>query len=532
MLIRTLALAALLGPAAAAQPLTLTPRADADAALPPSVRTFEVTREGSALRAVLVRADLDADDWALEAVLSDAGSETVRSFADDEGVFVAVNGGYFGSGQSFSLVLNDGVTLTPNIRALTRSGTPFYPTRGAFGVDAARSADVAWVYTPSGDVTYAYPVPSPNAPGAPQPQPTAAGGTVWDVETAIGGGPVLVQDGRADLTWTEEVFFGGSGVDTTSARARTAVGYTAGGEVLIVAVAESNGLTLPALAALLVELGAVEAVNLDGGGSTALWAGGVGLVTSPRPVVSALRVRRPGGAAPRDSLVFDTGDAGYREIGDWFESANTPFYGSTPSRLNETGRGDDRAVFVFDTPDPQTSYRVEAWWTPAANRAVDTPFTVYHEGEGTTFRVDQSDAAAVGQWVALGVVDRLAPGDSLVVTDDATGATSPAFVSVDAVRLVNIGIAATGDGPDGGPALRVGPNPTAGRLAVAVDVRQPGRVAIDVVDALGRVVARSDAVGAGRVTVELDLGRLAPGAYVVRARTAGGVRAAPVTVVR
>jgi len=31
------------------------------------------------------------------------------------------------------------------------------------------------------------------------------------------------------------------------------------------------GLTLPELAALMVELGACTAVNLDGGGSTALW---------------------------------------------------------------------------------------------------------------------------------------------------------------------------------------------------------------------------------------------------------------------
>ena len=336
------ALAVLLPAVAAAQAPTLTPRPDAEEGLPPSVRVFDVTRDGTPLRATLVRADLSSSDWELEAVLSDeGGGETVGSFADDDGVLVAANGGYFGGGQSFSLVRQDGQTLTPNIRALTRGETTFFPTRSAFGVGPG-GADVAWTYTIDG-TTYAYPQPSPNAPDDPQPQPTPSfpeGGAPWDVATAIGGGPVLVQDGRPALTWTEEVFFGGSGVDTTSARARTAVGYTAGGDLLLVVVAERNGLTLPDLADLFVDLGAVEALNLDGGGSSALYAGGVELVDSGRPVVSALRIRRPGGAEPPSdsAVVIDTGDDGYSESGEWFESANTPFFGGTPSRLNETGR--------------------------------------------------------------------------------------------------------------------------------------------------------------------------------------------------
>ena len=186
----------------AAQALTRTPRPDAQEGLPPSVRVFDVTRAGTPLFASLIRADLTADDWDLEAVLSDEGSETVGSFAEDPGVFAAINGGYFGGGQTFSLVLNDGVVLVPQIAALTRDGQTYYPTRSAVGVNANRAADVAWVYNVDG-VTVAYPVPSPNAPGMPAPQPDAtfpAGGAPWDAETAIGGGPVLVQNGRPMLT--------------------------------------------------------------------------------------------------------------------------------------------------------------------------------------------------------------------------------------------------------------------------------------------------------------------------------------------
>ena len=56
---------------------------------------------------------------------------------------------------------------------------------------------------------------------------------------------------------------------------RTAVGLTADGEILIMTVDGrvpnvSRGLTLPGLAKYMRELGAVDAVNLDGGGSTAM----------------------------------------------------------------------------------------------------------------------------------------------------------------------------------------------------------------------------------------------------------------------
>lgn len=528
-MIRLLAALVALAPfGALAQPLTFTPRADAQAGLPASVRAVEVTREGTSLRVLLVRAELVADDWALEAVLSDAGSETVASFAADPDVLVAVNGGYFGGTQPYSLVLHQGVTLVPNIAALTRNGVTFYPTRSAFGLSAERVPDVAWVTTLEGTTVH-YEAPSPNAPGVPQPPPSPtfpSAASPWPVEEAIGGGPVLVEDGQAKLTWTEEVFFGGSGVDTTSARARTAVGYTET-EVLIVAVPESNGLTLPALAALFVELGAIEAVNLDGGGSTALHAGGVGLVASSRPVVSALRLRRP---ADPDATVFDNDGVGYREEGDWFDSSNSPYIGGTPSRLNATGTGADRAIFVLDGIEAGT-FEVEAWWTASSNRASDTPFTVYHSGVGQTVRVDQTTTSG-GAWNPLGTFD-LAPSDSVVVSDDATGTTDPAYVNVDAVRLRLVVPPATEGRSNAGQALRLSPNPARGRVAVTVAVRRPGEIRLELLDLLGRTVRTETWTAAtGETTRALDTAGLSAGHYLVRATTAEGTSAGALTVVR
>lgn len=61
---------------------------------------------------------------------------------------------------------------------------------------------------------------------------------------------------------------------------RTAVGTTARGEVLVLVVdgrnANSRGVTTHELARLMLGLGAVQALNLDGGGSSTLWVRGQG----------------------------------------------------------------------------------------------------------------------------------------------------------------------------------------------------------------------------------------------------------------
>ena len=91
-----------------------------------------------------------------------------------------------------------------------------------------------------------------------------------DVESALGGGPLLVRQGRpvyrADEAFTSDQLLG--------RHPRTAAGQTADGRILLVAVdgrsTASWGLTIGQLARQMVRLGAVEAMALDGGGSTTL----------------------------------------------------------------------------------------------------------------------------------------------------------------------------------------------------------------------------------------------------------------------
>ncbi len=91
---------------------------------------------------------------------------------------------------------------------------------------------------------------------------------------AIGGGPRLVQDGEVFVPFRWESFGPGFSSRRSS---RSAVGITAEGKVLLVTVEKSRrntGMRLIELARLMRELGAVQAMNLDGGGSSTLVVGG------------------------------------------------------------------------------------------------------------------------------------------------------------------------------------------------------------------------------------------------------------------
>ncbi|MEB3224159.1 MAG: phosphodiester glycosidase family protein [Candidatus Sericytochromatia bacterium] len=112
----------------------------------------------------------------------------------------------------------------------------------------------------------------------------------------VGGGPLLLERGNVRITAEREQFR----PDVALGRApRTALGITADGSLLLVAVdgrqpRHSLGLTLEGLAQLLRSLGAAEALNLDGGGSTVMTVGDTP-VSRPsdgteRPVNNALLV--------------------------------------------------------------------------------------------------------------------------------------------------------------------------------------------------------------------------------------------------
>jgi hypothetical protein len=273
---------------------------------------FEATAPATPAKVFCLAWDPTAPTVAFKPVLA-ATPRTPTQFAAQETgkVYAALNAGFFGGNQSFSLVQSAGVVASPNVKSLARTfqgaSVSYFPTRAAFGISASGVITTDWIYSVGAANTpiFAYPAPSPNRLNvAPQPVPTAtfpAGGVPWIMEHAIGGSPMLIKDGEVRVTDAEELI----DINNLTSRPRSAIGYTAAGIVLLVAAEGDNapgpaGFNLVQFANLLRSLGCVGAVNLDGGGSTSLVVGGQRTVRpgdgTERPVISALLLVDPAGA--------------------------------------------------------------------------------------------------------------------------------------------------------------------------------------------------------------------------------------------
>jgi hypothetical protein len=236
--------------------------------------------KGKAMNAYCVVFDPKDPGLEFKPVLAATNTKPSELYVKESGTkYACINAGFFGTNVSYSLVQYSNTIHAVNIKAVTRPyngfNTTYYPTRGAFGLTEENTPEVAWIYhVGSGSGTmYSYPAPSSNRlNSAPEPQPSATfpeGGTVWNVGSAIGGSPVLVKDGAVNITDTEELI----AIDNNASRARSAIGHTADGKVVLLAVEGNNpdggaGLNLQELAQLMKDMGCTGALNLDGGGST------------------------------------------------------------------------------------------------------------------------------------------------------------------------------------------------------------------------------------------------------------------------
>jgi exopolysaccharide biosynthesis protein len=98
----------------------------------------------------------------------------------------------------------------------------------------------------------------------------------WKMRTAIGGGPVLLQFGKINITNNEELKFVGKAINDK--HPRTTMGYTKDGKLIILMIEGRNtvahGATLGQEAQILKEFDCWEALNLDGGGSSCMLVNG------------------------------------------------------------------------------------------------------------------------------------------------------------------------------------------------------------------------------------------------------------------
>lgn len=245
-------------------------------------------------------------------------------YTDNKEPLVVVNGTFFSfaTNQNLNLVLNKGELLSFNQHTIPAQGkdtfTYWHSFASAIGISKKRKADVAWTFTDSSrKKVYALQNPLPAIKDSvtslsiknihqrlsvnPMPIPGNNGRQLleWKMRTAIGGGPVLVQDGAVRTTNNEERKFAGKAVHDK--HPRTAMGYTRDNQLIILVIegrnANAGGASLIQTAKILKDLGCVEALNLDGGGSSCLLVNGKETIkpsdpSGQRPVPAVFLIKR------------------------------------------------------------------------------------------------------------------------------------------------------------------------------------------------------------------------------------------------
>lgn len=245
--------------------------------LPVGVRVYKGYNNSLPLSAWYVHIDRGQPNIRTRVVVSDDRTdnlETVSSFAKDLGACVVVNGGFFRSdltpSEHAGLLVSDGSIMSQATNSVLSNSDRYHTARAAIGFKENGDADVAWVTT-KGNKLYEWTEPPNHRPGQPAGPHNYENAKEWAVRDAIGAGPALVMDGKLNVTTDEEAFFSKSFGD---ANPRTAAGVTAQGDLIILVVdgrqSRSRGATLKELSAMMYDLGAVDAINLDGGGSSTL----------------------------------------------------------------------------------------------------------------------------------------------------------------------------------------------------------------------------------------------------------------------
>lgn len=493
--------------------------------LPTSVRM--IAGIDSTLPAKAWYLDIDMNDTlvAIRPYLSTiaARKEGVSTFCHRVGAYAAINGGYFdtGTGTSYSTVVYSGEVLAKNVSPLARSGKSYPVTRAFMGFNSQLHPAAHWIYhfgNLPADI-YTFISPLANHEGSnPVAEPVASQGIPYEnLLFGLGGGPMLIKNNEIQITYDEEVFWG-SGVGLNNRDPRSAIGYTADHHIILLVVdgrqTASTGLSLPELAHVMKQLGCYEAINLDGGGSSQIAIDNQ-LINKPeggtymRPVPTLWAVvhrdslpKMPEVEVPLEEKIIDTGtnhpDTGYTvEVGSgWIETANSGFWGTTKSKLNSKGTGENRYMFkpVLSTTG---LYDVYGWWVAATNRCTDTHILVVHNQTTDTVKVNQT--ANHAQWTKLGTFDFIAGDTSavVIVTNYApTSSASTIYVVADAIRWVAVPSTMSYERSrlksrsPGFELETVFPNPFTNHLKIKYSITQPGTYRLEVINLLGQVVAQ------------------------------------------
>jgi len=214
----------------------------------------------------------------------------------------------FKNNTNLNVLVNAGQLLALNKQAIEGKGkdtlTFTHVLSSAFGMQKNGRMDIAYTYTDSNSQEVLYqqnpmqPIKNKNT-ALSLKEEALVNLKKWRLNWAVGGGPVLVKDGVIFITNNEEKKFSGKAM--ADHHPRTAMGYTKDGQIILLAVQGrmkniAVGTTLTETAQIFLDLGAIEAINLDGGGSSCLLINGKETIkpsdpTGQRPVPAVFFVK-------------------------------------------------------------------------------------------------------------------------------------------------------------------------------------------------------------------------------------------------
>jgi Phosphodiester glycosidase len=276
--------------------------------LPSTIQVFKTTDslDGKPFIAYYIKAKLKAKklDFTVDTTLG-RRLTPLHFYEKNNKPIVVVNGTFFNfdKNQNLNVVVKNGEMVAYNIHSIPMRGKDTlqyrHPLGSALGIYRNKRADVAWLFTDSSKrYPYAFQWPSKALKDSVSNlqydavknnttlifsefvQSTYSKDQIlheWKPKTAIGGGPVLVQNGKINITNEEELKFTGKAIKDK--HPRTCMGYTTDGYLIIMVIQGrfpgiAEGATLEQEAKLLVDLGCEEALNLDGGGSSCMLVNG------------------------------------------------------------------------------------------------------------------------------------------------------------------------------------------------------------------------------------------------------------------
>lgn len=396
--------------------------------------------------------------------------ESTGTFASGIGATLAVNGDFYATGPTrvYGEAMGGGVRWpTLNSGAGTEyNGEWYYGDYGwiGFAHDAVVYTHAGWVKDNAAQFGGNLGGWSP-ATKRPTPPPGMLAIASGFPEVVVEGQARTCSSPTASSCFPERS-------DMRARHPRTAIGVTQDLQTLFLVVADGRtssnaGLYGSELADVMGQLGAYEAFNLDGGGSSQMWAsGGRGYLndvngnnygSGTRSVLnhwgvqtqnSALRPSRPGhcvtaspcGVLPPAGGTIDDSDLCARRFG-----AESTW---RPVSVGVGGSGRWTNAFASDAPDNWAwwrldfeqagTYQVEVSTDPTYSIHNDVRYEIRHDGTSTFVEFDPTGP---GQWKTLGTWDFAAGPDQWVAfyDDETSSPGSNQHIFLDAVRVTRVG---------------------------------------------------------------------------------------------